>query len=243
MRDIEELLALIDKLGQADLEAVFRHVRARLPKHPAETLLNAPVETILTAILRASDLTIRGIEGIIAEAVFESEVLPNLRGWQPQPIPNDPPYDFLLQDGTGSVRIQVKMQRRIKRRPLMASEVQKRRNWPSDYYVVETQRTRTGKKGGADTRPYRFGSFDILAVSMGASRGSWASFLYTAERWLLPSDKEPGCLLTLQPVPPLPNDCWTDDLDTAVRWLRSDVTKTVSPPESSSAKVRKSRPS
>lgn len=35
-------------------------------------------------------------------------------------------------------------------------------------YVVETPRTRGGKDltSGEDTRPYRYGEFDILAVSM-----------------------------------------------------------------------------
>jgi hypothetical protein len=133
----------------------------------------------------------------------------------------------LLGDKTGDVRVQVKMQRREKRQPLMANEVQKKRKWPADYFVVETQRTRAGKsKAVANTRPYRFGSFDILAVSMGASQGRWSAFMYTVERWLLPAD-DPSCLLTYQPIPPQATDCWTDDFWRCVGWFRQNEVKRI----------------
>lgn len=182
----------------------------------------ASAETILEAIARSPDITVRGIEGIIAEAAFATEVIPALTGWTEMPARPEEPFDFLLDDGHGAVKVQVKMQRRTQRRPLKADEVQQSRRWAADHYVVETQRTRTGRGlGGSNTRPYRFGEFDILAVSMGASQGRWSAFLYTVQRWLIPSDRDAACLLTHQPVAPRPNAFWTDDFATCVAWLRS----------------------
>lgn len=227
MTDTSEILKLIEALPETEQRVVFASLRQRIPIHAMETTLMAPAETILEAIARSSDLTVRGIEGIIAEATFAVEVIPTLKDMIPKVIYGDQPYDFLLSDNTGDVRVQVKMQRREKRNPLMASEVQKKRKWPSDHFVVETQRTRAGKsKAVENTRPYRFGSFDILAVSMRASRGRWSAFMYTVERWLLPAD-DPACLLTYQPIPPRPTDCWADDFLTCVRWLRSNVEKKI----------------
>ena len=65
-----------------------------------EERLNASAETVLEAIGRASPLTIRGIEGIIAEASFATEILPGLRGWQASTPPTDAAYDFLLTDSS-----------------------------------------------------------------------------------------------------------------------------------------------
>jgi hypothetical protein len=229
MTDFEEVMRLMKNLSTAEQQAVFSELRQRIPIHEMEKTLMAPAETILEAIARSSDLTVRGIEGIIAEASFSVEVVPGLKGWKSLPIYGDKPFDELLDDGNGpSVRVQVKMQRRKERRPLMASEVLKKRRWPSNYFVVETQKTRAGKgEDGEDTRPYRFGSFDILAVSLGASTGKWSAFLYTVDRWLLPSDADASRILTYQPVPPGPNDVWTHDFLTCVEWLRSGREATV----------------
>jgi hypothetical protein len=138
----------------------------------------------------------------------------------------DLPYDFLLEDSSGQVRVQVKMQRQKAHRPMTAREAYK---WLSpEMYVTETQRTRGGRDpAGQDTRPYRFGDFDILAVSMQASSGNWGSFLFTVERWLLPRPNEPQLLLKFQPVPMQPNDEWTGDFNTCVEWFRSDVMRTI----------------
>lgn len=113
------------------------------------------------------------------------------------------------------------MQRRRARRPLRANEVERRRRWPADHFVVETQKTRAGRDStGADTRPYRFGSFDILAVSMGASQRRWSAFMYTVERWLLPA-ADPANIFKYQPVPPAVTRRWTDDFLQCVEWHRS----------------------
>jgi hypothetical protein len=93
---------------------------------------------------------------------------------------------------------------------------------PNDAYVVETQRTRGGtNSAGANTRPYKFGEFDILGVSMHPSCNQWNCFLYTVGDWLVPNPDRASELLKFQPVAKAPNDCWTDDFKTAVEWFRS----------------------
>lgn len=230
MTDSKEVIQLLGQLSEAERGEVFSHLRQMIPIHAMEKTLMAPAETILEAIARSSDLTVRGIEGIIAESSFSVEIVPSLAGWKSVKFYGDVPYDELLTDGTEPpVKVQVKMQRRKNRQPLMANEVWKSRKWPADHFVVETQKTRSGKDdSGADTRPYKYGSFDILAVSLGASKGRWSAFLYTLERWLLPSDDSLK-IATYQPVPPGPNDTWTDDFLTCVGWLRSEKKASVQP--------------
>jgi hypothetical protein len=88
--------------------------------------------------------------------------------------------------------------------------------------VVEVQRTRTGKdKQGNLTRPYSFGSFDILAVCMEPSEGRWDAFLYIPERWLMPRTADPGLIAIHQPILTAEPDIWTDDFELAVQRLRS----------------------
>src|SRR5690606_25833259 len=82
--------------------------------------------------------------------------------------------------------------------------------------------TRTGTDGGDNqTRPYRFGEFDVLAVSMQPSSGKWDCYMYSLGRWLLPG-RQPGEIATLQPVAKLPDDFWTDNFLTAAAWFRTD---------------------
>lgn len=230
MTDLESVLRLIDTLSDAEKRSVLSYIRRSVPLHPMEERLKASAETVLEAISRSSDLTIRGIEGVIAEATFAMEVLPRLTPWRELPILGDQPYDFLLTDGgeDKAVRLQVKMQRRKEHRPLMANEVQKTRRWPSDHFVVEVQRTRRGQdSSGAGTRPYRFNDFDVLAVSLGASRGRWQDFTYTLGRWLIPDPADGSLILKYQPVPPLQNTDWTPDFLEVVSWFRSGVSKTI----------------
>ena len=90
-------------------------------------------------------------------------------------------------------------------------------------YVVETQRTRGGKDATTqeDTRPYRFGEFDILAVSMHPSTNNWADFMYTVADWLVARPENSNLLLKFQPVARTPNDVWTDSFETCVAWFCS----------------------
>jgi len=80
---------------------------------------------------------------------------------------------------------------------------------------------------GGSTRPYHFGEFDLLAVSMQPSTNMWDRFMYTVADWLLPSRTHPSELLKFQPVATAPNHDWTDDFRTAVAWLRSGLEKTI----------------
>jgi hypothetical protein len=230
MTDMESVLRFIDTLSEAEKRAVLTYIRRSVPLHAMEERLKASAETVLEAISRSSPLTIRGIEGIIAEATFALEVLPTLSPWRELPIVGDQPYDFLLTDDgeEQAIRLQVKMQRRKEHRPLMANEVQKTKHWPSDHFVVEVQRTRRGQDGsGAGTRPYRFNDFDVLAVSLGASRGRWRDFTYTVGRWLIPDPADGSLILKYQPVPPLDNADWTGDFLEVVSRFRSGGVKTI----------------
>lgn len=230
MPDMESLLRLIDTLSDSEKRSVLIYLRKSVPLHPMEIRLKASAETVLEAISRSSPLTIRGIEGIIAEASFAMEVLPEIPSWKQLPTVGDQPYDFLLSDKgeKEAVRVQVKMQRRKEHRPLMASEVQKTRRWPADHFIVEVQRTRRGEDStGAGTRPYRFDDFDILAVSLGPTRGQWRNFTYTLSRWLLPDPVDSTLILKYQPVAPLTNADWTADFLEVVGWFRSSTSKTI----------------
>jgi hypothetical protein len=145
-------------------------------------------------------------------------------------------------NGSERVRIQVKLQRSEKGSPKLFH--------PKHYeegslYVVEVQKTRTGtvdikqalpdsketltvtKSTKEDTRPYRFGQFDILAVSMHPSTGNWKDFRYTVGDWLLPRTEETSKIAVLQPVAMVPNDVWTNDLLTCLNWLRQGEKKIV----------------
>ena len=227
MSEVEEIKILLARCTSEQRREVFKLLRPEFRIHPLEEKLNVRAEVILEAIDRASDLTLRGIRGIIAEAFFGQEIVPRLKGWVSLPLEGDFSYDFLLQDAGGKVRVQVKMQRLKDHRPMMASEGYRR--LPDDMYAVETQRTRGGinpqtKEG---TRPYRFGEFDILAVSMHPSTNDWSRFMYAVCDWLLPRPEDERLILKFQPVAKIPTETWTGDFGTAVEWLRSGTHRKV----------------
>lgn len=225
MPDVENIKRLLDALTDDQCREILHHLRGRIPIHPIEAKLNTQAEVILEAIDRASDLTLRGVRGIIAEAAFAVGVISELEGWHEVTLDSDMPYDFLLEDAMGQVRVQVKMQRRVGGRPMKANEAS--RLLSADMFVVETQRTRGGvdRSTGEDTRPYRFGEFDIIAVSMHPSTNDWNSFMYTAGDWLLPRPDKPAQLMKFQPVAPESNEDWTNDFLTCVDWFRSGKKK------------------
>jgi hypothetical protein len=98
----------------------------------------------------------------------------------------------------------------------------------SEYFVVETQKTRgVVDENNEDTRPYKFGEFNILAVSMQPSSGSWKHFMYTVADWLIPYDEDPTRMIKFQPVPKNPNTQWTDHLETCIEWFLSGEKKTI----------------
>lgn len=225
MTRVDEIKQL---LGQCTLEErleIFGHLRIDFSIHEIEKELNTTAEVILAAIARSNDLIKRGIRGVIAEAAFETYVLNDLQGWEKISFQGDEPYDYLIRDSNGELRIQVKMQRLKDQKPMTANQAYRR--LPTDMYVVETQRTRGGKDTmtGEDTRPYRYGEFDILAVSMYPSTKKWDSFMYTVATWLIPRPENTKLMLKFQPVSLKSDDNWTSNFETCVAWFRSGQKK------------------
>jgi hypothetical protein len=214
----DEILNLLEQCSSDERREIFNHLRKEFPIHPLEADLNTQAEVILEAMARSSDLTMRGIRGIIAEAAFLVDVLQKMEGWQTLEIAGDAAYDFLISDAVGQISIQVKMQRRERGVPLVRA----------GKFVVETQRTRTGKDAtGGATRPYRFGEFDVLAVSLHPSTNDWTRFMYTVGSWLRPRASDAKQLEVFQPIPEQPNEDWTDDLGTCIDWFRSGTSRTI----------------
>lgn len=231
---IDAVKDLIRRCSEEEQAALRHYFREAFP-HPLEQQWGIDADTILSAILRSSDLTKRGVRGILAEAIFESNVIPKVSnlGWETVSVSGDLSYDAHLLKGTLSARIQVKLQRLEKQEPKLY--------YPKFYkeqslYVVEVQKTRSGEKTtkevlpGTDvklaatklittkTRPYRFGDFDILAVNMHPSSRDWNAFRYALASSLLPRQKSPSLIEIFQPVAAEPTEAWTDDLATCLRW-------------------------
>ncbi len=224
---LSNLKRLVDECTTDEQGALLDYLRSRLPQHPLEKEWGVGAEVILSAISRSSDLTKRGVRGIIAEAIFERHILAALKGWEAVRFLDDRPYDFLIRSGAKEVRIQVKLQRMKKQQPMLASEAN--RHYPNDMYVVEAQKTRGGidLQTNEDTRPYRFGEFDILAVNMHPSTRDWNRFLFTLSRWLIPRSPDTALIEIFQPVPGLANDLWTDSLETCLEWLERSENKRI----------------
>jgi len=219
---LHEIKSLIDSRPAAEQRELLAWLRERHPIHELEADFGAPAEVILEAISRASDLSRRGVLGLIAEASFKVNVIDELEGWTDEEFLGDAPYDFLITRGERRVRIQVKRQRLVKSRPM-------RYSGSPNKYVAETQRSRRGvnPNTGEDTRPYRFGEFDILAVCMQPATGQWTDFRFTLDRWLMPRTERPDWIKVLQPVSLDVNTHWTDSLVNAIDWLGADEHKTI----------------
>lgn len=220
----DELLRILQHASDEDRAYVLAWLREHLPPHPLELEWNTTADAILTAIARSTDLTLRGVRGILAEATFETSVLPEmeLAGWKAVKIIGDQTYDFHLQRKTAAVRVQVKLQRRERGIPKEYSKKSAGKLAeppPEPIYVVEVQKTRGGTKDGEKTRPYRFGDFDILAVNLHPSTGDWKRFAFTVGSWLLPSSLDAKAIETMQPVSARPDRYWTDDLNVCIQWF------------------------
>jgi len=222
-----EVRALLARLNDEERAAVLLTLRQdfRVALHPLEGAWNTTAEAILEAIHASPDLTQRGVRGILAEATFRTTVVPNtLVRWRSIPFVGDQPYDLLLDDGAGQLKVQVKNQRREKGEVKLDPRLTKAHGFP--VYVVETQRTRNGKamgEGGAPiaTRPYRFGEFDILAVCLQPSSGSWSDFIYCATHLLLPRADDNNLLQIMQPVYSDGSHGWTYNFDQAAADVRN----------------------
>jgi hypothetical protein len=214
---VRELLA---RCTPEERAAVFRELRTSHTIHPYETAVGAPAEMILEAVHRAPELTRRMLRGVIADAAFRTFVVAALegRGWKDVTPEGNFAYDYSLDDGLGPITIQVKLQRSERGAPVVKDG--KRYGLEGEVFMTETQKTRTGTDGAANqTRPYRYGEFDVLAVSMQPSTGTWDSYMYTLGRWLLPG-KTAGEMATLQPVAKAACEFWTHDFGVAAQWFR-----------------------
>ncbi len=216
---IRELLA---QCSPAEQEILFRELRQRHLIHEFERIIGAPAEMILEAVHRAPELTRRMLRGVIVDAAFRTFVVPIVepQGWRDVTPEGNYAYDYMMEDAQGRVSVQVKLQRSERGVPVMKDGA--RFGFEGNVFMTETQKTRTGNDGGGEkTRPYRYGEFDILAVSMQPSTGKWDRYMYTLGRWLLPGRGE-NEMATLQPVAMAPSKFWIDDFATAAAWFRAD---------------------
>lgn len=231
----ENAKKVIDELSPEELRVLAEYLRTKLPRHPLEARWNISADLILDAINRSQDITQRGVRGVIAEAVFEREVIPKLRGWEGEALTGDWPFDFRIKrvsDGK-QIRIQVKLQRTQAGEPLGNKKL-----YPEGYFVVEVQKTRGGKRHQSssevtdahstpeDTRPYRFGEFDVLAVNMQPSTRVWSRFMYTVADWLIPR-QDKRLIEVMQPVSPTRSTVWTDSLEECIGWFLSGEKKQI----------------
>jgi hypothetical protein len=247
----ENVKQVIDSLTPEELASLVAYLRAKLPKHDLELKWGIDADVILGAIYRSADITQRGVRGVVAEAVFEQEVLPRIleRGWKNIPV-KDQPYDFAIENQSINrrVTIQVKLQRTERGEPKLMKSFH-----PPSTYVVEVQKTRTGvkrkPKGAAaavgeedieiKTRPYQFGEFDILAVNMQPSTKNWSKFLYTVSSWLLPDAENAAEIDTFQPIVASIKDVWTEDIEECIKWFLSGEKKRIFDIEAAKAEHEK----
>ena len=181
------------------------------------------------------------LRGVIADAAFRQFAVRALveSGWRDVTPGGNFAYDYMLDDGAGAVTVQVKLQRSERGAPVVKRG--ERYGFGEVVHIVETQKTRTGTDGDDNlTRPYRYGEFDILAVSMQPSTAKWDRYMYTLSRWLLPG-RNAGEMATLQPVAMTPNEFWTEDFKTAAQWFRAQDAGKRMTDTSSAAKKRRAR--
>lgn len=220
--NLDVIRTLIAQCSNEEQEKLFRELRERHLIHEFERVIGAPAEMILEAVHRAPELTRRMLRGVIADAAFRTFTVASLKqhGWRDVTPEGNFAYDYKLDDGTVAISVQVKLQRSERGAPVVKNG--QRYGFDGEVFITETQKTRTGTDGEDNqTRPYRYGEFDILAVSMQPSTGQWDRYMYTLGRWLL-QGKQPGEMATLQPVAKEPNDFWTNDFRIAAQWFRAE---------------------
>jgi len=213
---------LLSQCSPEERETLFRELRKHYLIHEFERVIGAPAEMILEAVHRAPELTRRMLRGVIADAAFRTLVVPTLEplGWRDVTPAGNFAYDYKMDDGQGPLTVQVKLQRSERGAPVVKDGA--KYGFGSEVFITETQKTRTGTDGDDNqTRPYRYGEFDILAVSLQPSTNKWDRYMYTLGRWLLPGKKE-GEVATFQPVAMPPNEFWTNDFATAATWHRAN---------------------
>lgn len=224
-RAVKKIKVLLDGYTPEEQRLLFLELRKRYGIHPYEQVVGASAETILEAIHRAPELTRRMLRGVIADAAFAQEILPTLAesGWLDVTEKGNFAYDYKLTDNpddpTACVTVQVKLQRSEKGQPVIKSG--SRFGLPDLVFMTETQRTRGGTDGENNkTRPYHYGHFDILAVSMQPSGRGWGSYTYTLGRWLV-AGKGSTEIAVMQPVTMAASEFWTPDFNQVVAWFRA----------------------
>ncbi|MCS6244493.1 MAG: hypothetical protein H2172_11635 [Opitutus sp.] len=210
MKEIEVLQEQLLKLSPKKRKLVL----SALPRHQLEVEFDINAEIILDAISRSSDLTKRGVRGIIAESVFIKEVLPEQlenTDWRLSDVSaTDLPYDALIENSLGmKVSIQVKNQRVEK-----GSVKIKNGNW-----IVEVQKTRSGKGAdGQSTRPYKFTDFHLIAVCLWPGTRDWRKFAYCLTQNLVPRRGSKELIEIMQPIPTAINEGhWNSSLTGLLR--------------------------
>lgn len=219
---------LLQELSEQENMVLYEALHARYGQHPLEKVIGMSAEVLLQVISivrEQNGMTWRMLRGVIAEIIWGVTELVKLQQWKDNTPAGDLPFDYLVSDGRGDVRVQVKLQRSTAGKPMFYREVVK--FCSGDYYCVETQKTRGGidVSTGEQTRSYRFGEFDILAVSLQPSTGKWDDFIYTVADWLLPDEKYPLRINKYQPVDIQGSDYWTKDFNLVVYWLRQQEKK------------------
>lgn len=217
--EVQRMLSDLEAASPEDRHVFIERIQSIFPVHELEGEWGVPAKVILEAISRSSDLSQRGVRGLIAEAYFEIDVVPKLKGWTHDDESADEDFDYLLCQGDTKVKVEVKQQRSEKGSAAIYKS--------TGMFKVETQKTRTGKKQGKKTRPYRVGDFDLLAVNMRASCGDWTRFLFVPASALLVKPDAEDEFQTMQPVPPEPDEYWSDDINVALKRLVEGVEGTI----------------
>lgn len=220
---LNQIINLIQNCSQQEINYLYEKLRITSTPHPYEVEVGASAIVILDAIHRSPELTKRMLRGILAEAAFGNYVIPFIQqyGWINVTPQGNFAYDYALGDARGTLKVQVKLQRSEKGQPSIIEG-------KSPYYInkptykVETQKTRGGKDSEDEsTRYYRYGEFDIIAVSLQPSTGNWNTFMYSLGRWLNKSTKYHNCIEPNQPVPFTKDLYWTDNFLEAADWYYS----------------------
>lgn len=224
-----QIRQILDACTPEQRSRIIKLLRTEYQIHRIEREWRTSAEVVLEALARSGELTRRMFKGILAEAAFKVEVIDKLAGWEDVTPPGMHAYDFAVERLEERITIQAKLRRKEAGEPFMY-RVPGKRGSTSMFYVVETQKSRKGvhRTSGASTRPYRFGEFDILAVSMEPATGDWSQFRFTVANWLIPRQTDPSLIAVYQPVSLEPNADWTNRLPIAIEWHRSKTKKTVS---------------
>jgi hypothetical protein len=224
---IGQIRQILEACSPAQRDEIIKLLRVEYRVHRIELAWNTSAEIVLEALARSGELTQRMFKGILAEAAFKVEVIDKLTGWDDITPSGMHAFDFVVRRASEQVRIQTKLQRKQAGQPFMY-RIPKTRG-ATTFYVAETQKSRQGKDrtSGENTRPYRFGEFDLLAVSMEPATGDWNQFRFTVADWLLPRPAQPNLMAIYQPVSLQPNDDWSDSLTTAIDWWRLKKKKTI----------------